>query len=95
MHEDVIGTSATASADASFSCTIGGVQPNADDRLMREMIQRIDRDLLPAVPHPHHNAGGSVIMTRIGVGLKPLQGLLTCGQLEMTKITSISAVIST
>jgi hypothetical protein len=43
----------------------------------------------------HHNAGGSVIMTRIGVGLKPLQGLLICGQLEMTKITSMSAVMST
>src|SRR5882762_10357987 len=40
-------------------------------------------------------AAGSKISTRIGVGLKPLQGLLICGQLEMTKITSMSAVIST
>ncbi len=39
--------------------------------------------------------GGSQIMTRIGVGLKPLQGLLTWGQLEMTNSTSMSAVRST
>jgi hypothetical protein len=31
----------------------------------------------------------SEITTRIGVGLKPLQGLLTCGQLEMTQSTSV------
>src|SRR6516165_3430205 len=31
------------------------------------------------------------MMTRTGVGLKPLQGLLICGQLESTHKTSISA----
>jgi hypothetical protein len=38
---------------------------------------------------------GSHITTRIGVGLKSLQGLLIWGQLEMTKSTSMSAVMST
>ncbi len=33
--------------------------------------------------------------TWMGVGLKPLQGLLICGQLEMTQSTSISATSST
>src|SRR5260370_8408367 len=42
-----------------------------------------------------HAVGGSQTSTRTGVGLKPLQGLLTCGQLEITKITSMSAVTST
>jgi len=32
-----------------------------------------------------------VISTRIGVGLKPLHGLLTCGQFEITASASISA----
>src|SRR4249919_49613 len=46
--------------------------------------------------HPAFYAvGGSQTSTRIGVGLKPLHGLLTCGQLEITKITSMSAVMST
>src|SRR6266851_5131763 len=40
-------------------------------------------------------AGGSHICTRTGVGRKPLQGLLTCGQFEMTQSTSISARMST
>src|ERR1700744_6571389 len=35
------------------------------------------------------------ISTLIGVGLNPLQGLLTCGQFEITNSTSISAVTST
>src|SRR5450631_4416990 len=39
----------------------------------------------------HHTVGGSQTSTRTGVGLKPLHGLLTCGQLEITKITSMSA----
>ncbi len=37
----------------------------------------------------------SVTITRIGVGLKPLQGLLICGQLLMTTSVSISASRST
>ena len=38
---------------------------------------------------------GFHIITRIGVGLKSLQGLLIWGQLEMTKSTSMSTVMST
>jgi hypothetical protein len=38
---------------------------------------------------------GSHITTLIGVGLKSLQGLLIWGQLEMTKSTSMSKVMST
>src|SRR5207302_7963681 len=34
---------------------------------------------------------GAVTVTRMGVGLKPLQGLLICGQLEIATSTSISA----
>ncbi len=35
------------------------------------------------------------MVTRIGVGSKPLQGLLICGQFEITQSTSISARSST
>jgi hypothetical protein len=42
-----------------------------------------------------HSPGASRTTTRIGVGLKPLQGLFTWGQLEMTNSTSMSAVTST
>jgi hypothetical protein len=37
----------------------------------------------------------SQMSTRMGVGLKPLHGLLICGQLERTQSTSISASKST
>jgi hypothetical protein len=43
----------------------------------------------------HQAPPDSRISTRIGVGLKPLQGLLTCGQLEMTNSTFMSTVTST
>jgi hypothetical protein len=42
-----------------------------------------------------HSPGASRTTTRIGVGLKPLQGLFTWGQLEITNSTSMSAVTST
>jgi hypothetical protein len=74
---------------------INGLQPHTDDRSMRQTIQWTDHNPLPVFCCRRHNAGGSEIITRIGVGLKPLQGLLICGQLEMTKITSMSAVMST
>jgi hypothetical protein len=52
--------------------------------------------------HAHDHAGfrsfrrgHSRTMTRMGVGLKPLQGLRVCGQLEITASTSISARSST
>ena len=38
---------------------------------------------------------GSVTISRIGVGLKPLHGLRVCGQFEITASTSISARSST
>ncbi len=41
------------------------------------------------------NMASPEISTRIGVGSKPLQGLLICGQFEMTQSTSISASNST
>ena len=46
---------------------------------------------------PEHGAQPSSFQTRtrMGVGSKPLQGLLICGQLEMTSSTSISAFSST
>jgi hypothetical protein len=74
---------------------IDGLQPRADDGLVRQPVQRTDRNPIFALRCRRHNSGGSQIATRIGVGLKPLHGLLTCGQLEITKITSMSAVIST
>ena len=42
-----------------------------------------------------YSFGSSQIMTLIGVGLNPLQGLFTCGQFEMTKMTSSSIETST
>jgi len=42
--------------------------------------------------HPVH---GSHTTNRTGVGFQPLQGLLSCGQLEMTKSVSRSAWSST
>src|SRR6185369_13623978 len=39
--------------------------------------------------------GHAVTIIRTGVGLNPLQGLLICGQLETTTMTSISARRST
>ena len=74
---------------------IDGLRPHAEDGLVRQAARRADRNPIFALGYRRHNAGGSQIATLIGVGLKPLQGLLTCGQLEMTKITSMSAVIST
>jgi hypothetical protein len=52
-------------------------------------IRHLDRK------HKRYTSAASRTMTRIGVGLKPLQGLFTCGQLEITNSTSISAVTST
>jgi FAD binding domain len=40
-------------------------------------------------------SGGAAITTRSGVGLKPLQGLLICGQFEITQTRSMSANKST
>jgi hypothetical protein len=74
---------------------IDGLQPEAEDGLMGQPIQRTDRNPIFVLRYRRHNTGGSQIATRIGVGLKPLQGLLTCGQFDMTKSTSMSAVIST
>jgi hypothetical protein len=74
---------------------IDGLEPHAEDGLLRQAVQRTDRNPIFALGYRRHSAGGSQIATRIGVGLKPLHGLLTCGQLEMMKITSMSAVIST
>ena len=51
-----------------------------------------DQDL---VEHASHPTPGAVMIMRTGVGLKPLQGLFTCGQFETTTTRSISARRST
>ena len=51
-----------------------------------------DQDL---AEHAHQSSCASQITTWIGVGMKPLQGLLICGQLEIRQSTSISATSST
>jgi hypothetical protein len=71
------------------------LQPEAEDGSMLQPVQTTDRYPIFVPGYHRHNAGGSQIATRIGVGLKPLHGLLTWGQFDMTKSTSISAVIST
>src|SRR4051812_45666444 len=53
------------------------------------------RKTMGGPPVQTYTFGPPEITTRIGVGLNPLQGLLTWGQLEMTQRTSISARSST
>jgi hypothetical protein len=73
-----------------------GFMPSRDgvafDRLTRPMCSMATG---PRANGGSHAAGVALISTRIGVGSKPLQGLLTWGQFEITNSTSISAVTST
>lgn len=80
---------------------VNGVHLHAKDLSICEPGDRQDLDPPRALcchgdrRHMHHNPVASRTTTRIGVGLKPLQGLFTCGQLEITNSTSMSAVAST
>ncbi len=60
------------------------------------MAPRLAMSTFSSTSHTHQRrAAPAAINTRTGVGLKPLQGLLTCGQFEMTATTSISISRST
>ena len=76
---------------------IDAVHPNARTAwsASRSSGKTAPASIIPRDAARRHNPGASRTTTRIGVGLKPLQGLLTCGQLETTNSTSISAVTST
>ena len=68
---------------------IGGLHVGTStESAATESEGRVSTDMTQAGP-------GSVTTTSIGVGSKPLQGLLICGQFEITTSTSISARTST
>ena len=57
----------------------------------RDIVPNINWFMRVPVSADGGAAIASAISTSIGVGLKPLHGLLTCGQLEITASASISA----
>src|SRR5229473_5050838 len=73
---------------ADVAIAIDGAR--ADIRLRGSFASLFKSCETDSISTHHYSLASSQIMTRIGVGSNPLQGLLTCGQFEMTKMTSSS-----